>query len=476
MAISYQVTSHESFGHDSVDSLSYDWERIGNPGIAPKPPLQAYFPQTTEEVASILKELAKLQKPFKIRSNGHSSNDLVLADRGTVICMQRMNKILRFDPQAGYVTVQAGAVLADVDTYLIEKDFGLPIIGDHNHITAGGFASVGGISPASHRYGMFVDNVLEIEYVTNSGEIKTATPGGRGKEFQQLLAGLGRYGVITTLKCRVISIKKLKTILRNDLKLFTNVEQFARAAGALIASPGEVVMERGLWVNLPVGGWELNVGQFSAYHEIKQGLLPSLVDRVAYGYLHALGYVAGRLPKQVDVLLKYLGMAGIVASPLYASVKNVERFTDTVIDSSVGDPTRMFIILGPAAKFEALFHGLYELCVQHRRDYGCFKMISIYVKAIRSQYLAAGRSNRAFCELMLYVGIEPKKMTPELLDAFATKVDDLAIAHGAFRYMHSRTSKDPARRQRIDPNLQYVDGQSGAVVAISNDGEPKRMS
>ena len=28
-----KIESHETFSHDSLDSLAYDWERIGNPKI-----------------------------------------------------------------------------------------------------------------------------------------------------------------------------------------------------------------------------------------------------------------------------------------------------------------------------------------------------------------------------------------------------------------------------------------------------------
>ena len=36
MPVRYQYTSHETFSHDSIDSLGYDWERIAQPGIAPR--------------------------------------------------------------------------------------------------------------------------------------------------------------------------------------------------------------------------------------------------------------------------------------------------------------------------------------------------------------------------------------------------------------------------------------------------------
>jgi hypothetical protein len=415
-----------------------------------------FFPETTEEVARIVKELSQAGKPYKIRSKGHSSNDLVLVDRGTVICMQEMSRILEVDQQKGTATVQAGAVLAEIDDHLSKQGWGLPIIGDHNHITAGGFASVGGISPASHRHGLFVDNVLEIEYVTSSGEIRKCSASS-GTEFYRLLTGTGRHGVLTTLKLRIIPVKKYETILRNDLKVFTNVDSFVSTSGRYIADPGDVQMERGVWANIPVGGWELQIGQFSPYHEIRQGYFPSLVNRVAYGYLHALGRVAGRLPQAIDVAVKYLGTAGIMLSPLYASIKNVESFTDRVTDSSVGDPTRMFIVLGPVDKYEILFRTLYQLCIRYRRDHKCFTMISIYVKSIRSPYLSKGQDRR-FCELMLYVGVNPEGMTEKVLESLVSEIDNTCIEYGALRYMHSKTVKDPERVRRIDPNALYADG------------------
>ena len=29
-----KIESHETFSHDSLDSLGYDWERIGNPNTS----------------------------------------------------------------------------------------------------------------------------------------------------------------------------------------------------------------------------------------------------------------------------------------------------------------------------------------------------------------------------------------------------------------------------------------------------------
>jgi hypothetical protein len=246
-----------------------------------------------------------------------------------------------------------------------------------------------------------------------------------------------------------------------------------RRTAELIRAPGdEVLMERGVWMNIPLAGREVNIGQFSAYRGAPQTPGAKLIDRVAHGYLRGLGNIAGRLPTGIDEAMKYMGMLGSIFSPKFATMKNVERSTDKALDPSVGDPTRMFVILAPAENYEAIFHELYTICQRYRSDTGCFSFISIYVKAIRSQYLSQAYLSQPylgqphanqpgpvepFCELMLHAGIEPKAMTPEVLDRFVSEIDDLTIAQHGFRYMHSRTVKDTERRRRIDPNTHYAD-------------------
>jgi hypothetical protein len=200
----------------------------------------------------------------------------------------------------------------------------------------------------------------------------------------------------------------------------------------------------------------MKLGQFSAYHPTGQTTLARTRDRVAYNALHGLGYVAGRLPKPIDRALKYVGMAGVMFSPSYATMKNVEFFTDKILDSTVGDPTRMFIVLAPLDAYEELLRASYDLMREFRDQHDCFTFISVYVKAITSPYLAQGRENKRFCELMFYCGMAEGSRDAATLENLVLRLDDLVIKHAGYRYMHSLTSKDPARRDKVDPNMHYV--------------------
>jgi hypothetical protein len=457
-----KIESHETFSHDSIESLGYDWERIGNPKIEPKFPFKVYLPRTTQDVADAVRECKQLGQQLRIRSKGHSSNDLVLADRGSVMLMQGMDQILDVDEDGLTATVQGGAISALIDDHLAHLGLGLPVIGDHRDITVGGFASVGGISPASHRFGMFIDNVLAIEFVDWDGEIKRCSRDESSEDFYSLLAGLGRHGVITEVTLRLIRIDKYRTIWVNDQAHFRTMDDFIAGTKPIIEEPGDVMMERGVWVDFKLpGGRHVGLGQFSAYKETSQTPVHKARNTASYGVLHGIGRVAGNLPEKLDVALKYVGMTGVMLSPKYASIKNIEFFTDKLLDSTVGDPTRMLIVLGPLDRYEELFRRLWGLLDSYRDDHGCFTFLSVYVKSIRSDYLARDGQDR-FCELMFYVGVHPDRMNPELLDEIVGRFDDIVIENNAYKYMHTRTVKDPERRAKVDPNARHAERRRAA--------------
>jgi hypothetical protein len=451
-----KIESHETFSHDSIDSLGYDWERIGNPRIEPKFPFKVYLPRKTQDVADAVRECKELGQTLRVRSKGHSSNDLVLNEGGAVLLMQGMDQILDVDEEHLTATVQGGAISALIDDHLAHLGLGLPVIGDHRDITVGGFASVGGISPASHRFGMFIDNVLALEFVDWGGEIKRCSREESSEAFYSLLAGLGRHGVITEVTLRLIRIDKYRTIWVNDQSHFRAMDEFIAGTKPIIEEPGDVMMERGVWVDFKLpNGRHVGLGQFSAYKETSQTPVHKARNTASYGVLHGIGRVAGNLPEKADTALKYVGMAGVMLSPKYASIKNIEFFTDKLLDSTVGDPTRMLIVLGPLDRYEELFRRCWGLLDGYRDSRGCFTFLSVYVKSIRSGYLARDGQDR-FCELMFYVGVHPGNMNPQLLDEIVEQFDDIVIDCNAYRYMHTRTTKDPEKRAKVDPNARHA--------------------
>ena len=444
-----QIDSHQNISHDSIAGLGYDWSKVADPDIAPRYPFKVYLARSTADVAAAIKETNQLGQRLHVRSKGHSSNDLVLAEGGAVLLTQLMDEIGDFDPEAGRITVQAGATNAAADDYLAERGYGLPVVGDHKDITVGGFISLGGISPCSHRTGLFIEHVIELEYVDWQGEIHRCGPNLDPDQYWAVAGGMGRAGVITQATLEVIRIDKYRTVLLNESARFDSFEAYLRGTRSLLAGVGEdAYAARGMWLDLG----KRAMGQFSTYRCTDQAGLKKVADTVSYGALHGVGLLAGTVPPSVDKVLKLAGMAGVLYSPKYATMKNVEFFTDKLIDTTVGDPTRMLIALIPLSAYEELIAKLWELLTGFRHRHGCFTFLSCYVKGIASPYLGDER----VAEVTFLLGIRAGAFPDSLLATLVEQFDSLVIEHSAMRYMHTRTIPDPERRALIDPNLRYA--------------------
>ena len=452
MGYSYRFTSHEGIDHDTLDNFGYDWEKIGNPEIRPKYPLKIYLPRTTEDVVAIIKEANTLGEKLTVRSKGHSSNDLVLRERGAILSTALLNRVIDVDTGRMLATAQSGCLAHDIEEILNPKGLGFPVLGDHNDITIGGYTSVGGIGPSSHRYGMFVDILEKLEYVNWDGEVRVCSRTENRDEFYRVACGLGQYGVITSLTAPIIHVDKLNTILRNRRTVTMNLNKFLDVSGRGMGQPGEARMIRGAWNDLG----RFKIGHFSPYFDTTQSWLAAFRNKAVYGYLHALGWWAGRLPAWLDKIVKALGIVGLLAPPRYASIKNVEYFSDRIVDSTVGDPTRWLIFLVPMEKYRDMFLDAYNLALDYRAQHGCFTFVSMYVKAFRSEYLSKGDPDKLYCEMNLYLGIGKSGLSDESLAEMVDKLDDIAIRHNSFRYMHTKTVKDEKRRALIDPNAMYA--------------------
>jgi FAD binding domain len=444
-------TSHAQFSHDSIASLGYDWARIGGVDGPGRYPHALYLPETTADVAAVVQESILLGRPLRIRGKGHSSNDLVVSDRGALLCTERLCAIGRLDADDGTITVQSGVTVGELEEHLAQRGFGLPVAPDHPDITVGGYASAGGLGPASHRFGLFADTIAAAEYVDWSGRIARVSRDDDAGALRRLLGGVGRHGVITELTCDVIAIDKRRTVLRNDRRVTRDFGEFARMCTGFAAEPGDARYARGVW--LDAGAGKPRIGQLSRYRAAPAGRGAGARNAVSYGALHRVGRLCSALPPGPAAAVKAAGsLAGMIASPRYASVRNIELFTDAIIDHTVGDPARTLVAVAPVETLEATFHDLYERCVELRSRERCLTFISLHFKGIRSAYLAGGSEPRRYGELMLILGIAPARMSEPLLDELVADVDRLCVEHEAFRLLHTKTGADP----RVDPNSRYA--------------------
>lgn len=138
-------------------------------------PQAIIFPRSSQDVEIIL-QLAHQAKfrsiKFCPRGGGTSTNGQSLTSGIILDCSKHMREILELNVRDGWVRVQPGVVLDQLNAYL--KEFGVcfaPEISPSNRATIGGMVNTDACGTGSHILGRTSDNVIDLTCVLNDGQV-----------------------------------------------------------------------------------------------------------------------------------------------------------------------------------------------------------------------------------------------------------------------------------------------------------------
>ncbi len=174
----------------------------------PVPPEAVAYPESTEEVAAVVRTChahGVAMVPYGI---GTSLEGNIAALRGGVsIDLSHLNRIVAVRPDDLDVTVQAGVTRRQLNDALQPQGFFFPVDPGAD-ATLGGMASTGASGTTTVRYGTMRENVLSLTVVLADGRVVRTAGRARkssaGYDLTRLFVGSeGTLGVITELTLRM---------------------------------------------------------------------------------------------------------------------------------------------------------------------------------------------------------------------------------------------------------------------------------
>ncbi|KAJ6114091.1 hypothetical protein N7512_007536 [Penicillium capsulatum] len=137
---------------------------------------------------------------FVVRGGGHSTSAASSTHGGIVINLSQMRRVL-VDPASATVAVGGGARWEDVDRATARE--GLAVVGcTDSAVGVAGTALGGGFGWLTGRYGLVIDNLIQLKLVLANGRIVNASETEHSELFWALRGAGQCFGVVTELVFR----------------------------------------------------------------------------------------------------------------------------------------------------------------------------------------------------------------------------------------------------------------------------------
>ncbi|MFI1461602.1 FAD-binding oxidoreductase [Nocardia carnea] len=410
-----------------------------------------YLPRDTADVVRTVRNSRNHARPLTVHGGDPATDGLSLPDQQAVVSLRRMNAIVDLNLGRRTVRVQAGARLSDIDRRLAAHGLGLPVVGDHREITAGGFASVGGVSTSSHRYGLFIDRIVDLEYVDTDGRIGTCGRTHHTERFHRILGAGGRAGIITALTLDAVEVDKDNTWLSTDSHRFLDFDSFLDYAYSEIATPRDSVLQVGRWVDTaplkvtrPVGAGQVQLGtvrfgQWSSLYPTAPTRSLRARREVGSRARKSLGAIASASSGKAGMPVRNAAAGAVMFTPKVLTLRDAEYLADTVISSSERGPAYRVGVFAPLSNYTSVFYRLHDLFNGHRERTGCFTVISAMTYGVRSDYLRAESAAHSLPAadhglITFTCRLRPYALPSEQLRDIVTGIEEICRSENSIRY------------------------------------------
>jgi len=169
-------------------------------GRYPSAESDIFRPEKLAELAAIV---ASNATSLIARGAGRAYGDAALNQDQRVVDVQRLNRMLAFDPDSGLLRCEAGVTLAAIIEVFLRRGFFPPVVPGTQFVTLGGSVAADIHGKSHHRDSSLASHVTSIDVMLASGELKRCSREENPDLFWATVGGMGLTGVILEVELRL---------------------------------------------------------------------------------------------------------------------------------------------------------------------------------------------------------------------------------------------------------------------------------
>ena len=234
-------TLHATFGIDcstaEAERLAYAYDNSRRNAL----PDAVVFAREHMQIEQLVQACREHRVPVIARGRGtNTTGATVPVDGGVVVSFERMNRILRIDPDNRFAIVEPGVLNGDLQRALAPHGFFWP-----PDPTSSPWCSIGGnlacnsAGPRTVKYGSPRENTLGMRAVAGTGESfrcgTYTSKGATGYDFTRLL--IGSEGTLALITEATLKLTPKPSALRTLRAMYRDVGSAAQAVARIMAQP-----------------------------------------------------------------------------------------------------------------------------------------------------------------------------------------------------------------------------------------------
>jgi glycolate oxidase len=332
--------------------------------IGPQRPAAVVLPETTDDVAAILRLAAEHGIPVTARGSGTGlSGACRPSEDGIVISFERMNRVLDIDTENFVAVVQPGVTLAELDEVTSKHGLVYPVYPGEYSASLGGNVSTNAGGMRAVKYGVTRHHVIGLEAVLSTGEV--IRTGGKfvkastGYDLTQLIIGSeGTLALVTEATLKLYPrLEHQATILAP----YRSLDEVTAAVPRIVASGvGPLILEYIDMLTMSATCDQLGL-ELGVPDDVKQSAFAYLVVMLENSH-------ADRLDEDVQALAELvaeLGAIDVYVLPSGAATQLVEAREKAFWLAKANNANDIVDIVVPRADIPQFMSAVSELAQEH---------------------------------------------------------------------------------------------------------------